>query len=326
MKKSLMKFWALLMVFCLVGCSTTTDHTDLDQEVSQDHDASQMTFALMPKTLNNPFFIAMVEKAQQRADELGVNLEVIAPAQESDIDQQVSMFESMLEKRVDGILIVPCGTKEIISSMEKANDMGIPVITVDTNSEGGDPLCFIGSDHYAGGAIAGKWIGENIKKGELALLTGTPGNLTHEDRLRGCREYLEKNYPDITIVGSALPTYSDRAQGMSQTENLLAAYPDLAAIYCVNDEIGLGAAEGLRNAGRIGEISIISFDGNPEASQAIIDGDISALVAQQPGKMGDLAVETMYRYITEGAVPESFLATDCEIVTKENATNYLKWH
>lgn len=297
---------------------TNTEGTDERGE-------EKLTFALIPKTLNNPFFVAMADNAQAKADELGVTLEVIAPPQESDIDQQINMFESMLEKDVDGIMVVPNGTKEIVSSVERANEMGIPVVTLDTTAEGGELLCFIGTDNYAGGQMAGEYISEIIDSGQVAMVTGTPGNLTQEERLRGCKEVLEK-IDGIEIAGDAVPSYSDRAQAMSQAENLITAYPDLKVIYCVNDEIALGVSEAVQAAGKTDEIKIVGFDGAPEAAQAIIDGEITATLAQQPGRMGELGVEALYEYIVNGTQPEDFTATDCTVADKENAEEYLEWH
>lgn len=285
----------------------------------------KLKFALIPKTLNNPFFVAMADKAQEKADELGIELETIAPPQESDIDQQINMFESMIEKQVDGILVVPNGTKEIVSSIERANEAGIPVVTLDTTAEGGELLCFIGTDNYAGGQMAGEYIASLIDSGSVAMVTGTPGNLTQEERLRGCKEVLEK-HENITLAGDAVPSYSDRAQAMSQAENLIIAYPDLKVIYCVNDEIALGVSEAVQMAGKVEDIAIIGFDGAPEASQAILDGKITATLAQQPGKMGESGVEALYEYIVNGTQPEAFTATDCSIADKENAEEYLDWH
>ena len=205
----------------------------------------------------------MDDKAQEKADELGIELETIAPPQESDIDQQINMFESMIEKQVDGILVVPNGTKEIVSSIERANEAGIPVVTLDTTAEGGELLCFIGTDNYAGGQMAGEYIASLIDSGSVAMVTGTPGNLTQEERLRGCKEVLEK-HENITLAGDAVPSYSDRAQAMSQAENLIIAYPDLKVIYCVNDEIALGVSEAVQMAGKVEDIAIIGFDGAPE--------------------------------------------------------------
>ena len=79
-------------------------------------------------------------------------------------------------------------------------------------------------------------------------------------------------------------------------------------------------------AGKVDDIAIIGFDGAPEASQAILDGKITATLAQQPGKMGESGVEALYEYIVNGTKPEAFTATDCSIADRENAEEYLDWH
>lgn len=267
----------------------------------------------------------MQEFSEKAAATLGVKIECTAPPQETDVEQQIAMFESMLEKKVDGILIVPCGSKEIASSVEKANAAGIPVICLDTNAEGGTVASFIGTNNFNGGKLAGEWIGNNIKTGKVAIITGTPGNKTHEDRVNGFKEGIGA-FKDLTIVGDALPAYSERAQGMTQAETLLSAYPDLAAIYCTNDQMALGAGEAVKAAGKTGKIAIVGFDGAPEAAQGIIDGLISASVAQKPGGMGEMGVKAMYDLIVNKATLEAVVDTGCTIVNKDNAKEYLNWH
>lgn len=284
-----------------------------------------LTFALIPKTLNNPFFVAMADSAQAKADELGVKLEVVAPASESDIEEQINMFESMLEKKVDGIMVVPNGTSEIVSSIEKANGMNIPVVCLDTTAEGGELLTFIGTDNVGGGEMAAKWVGDNLEAGKIAIITGTPGNKTQEDRIKGFTDAIAA-YEGFSIVGDAVPSYSDRAQAMTAAENLLTAYPDLKVVYCVNDEIGLGVSEAVEAAGKTGQVAIVGFDGAPEASQAIIDGKITATLAQEPGSMGSKGVEALYEHQVNGVEPEDYTATGCSVANAENAKDYLEWH
>lgn len=338
------RIFAILLALCLVvmmaaGCSSgqettqsaspqqsekTTDTASPEQSESAGGE-EQLTFALLPKTLSNPYFVAMQDYATAKAEELGVKIECTAPPQETDVDQQISMFESMLEKGVDGILIVPCGSKEIVASIEKANEMGVPVICLDTNAEGGEVASFIGTNNYEGGKLAGEWLGETLGEGKVGIITGTPGNNTHEDRVNGFKEGVAET-AGLEIVGDALPAYSERAQGMSQAENLLAGNPDIKAIYCTNDQMALGAGEAVKAAGKQGEILVIGFDGAPEAAQGILDGMISASVAQKPGGMGEMGVQAMYDLIVEGKTLEAVVDTGCTIVSKDNAQDYLDWH
>ncbi len=284
-----------------------------------------LTFALLPKTLTNPYFVAMQEFAQKACDKYGIKLECVAPPDETKVEEQIGMFETMLEKKVDAILVVPCGTTEIVASIEKANAAKIPVLCLDTNASGGDVLSFIGTNNYAGGKLAGDWVGKTIGTGKISIITGTPGNKTHEDRVNGFLEGI-KAYPGLVVAGDVVPAYSDRAQGMSQAENLLTANPDLTVLYCTNDEMAMGAGEAVKARGLSDKITVIGFDGAPSAAQGILDGIVDASVAQAPGKMAEMGVEAAYAYIKNGTAPEKEVDTGCVMVTKDNASDYLTWH
>lgn len=342
MKKLVALVLALIMVFSLIACSTQEETAPAEEtkapaeekveekaeepaEEAAPVEEDKLTFALIPKTMNNPFFVAMATAAQAKADELGVNLEIIAPPSESDIEEQINMFENMLEKGVDGIMVVPNGTSEIVSSIEKANGMNIPIVCLDTTAEGGELLTFIGTDNYGGGEMAANWVGENLEAGQIAIITGTPGNKTQEDRIKGFADTIA-SYDGFSIIGDAVPSYSDRAQAMTAAENLLTANPDLKVIYCVNDEIGLGVSEALEANGLTGKVAIVGFDGAPEAAQAILDGKITATLAQEPGTMGSMGVAALYDFLVNGVQPEAYTATGCSVAHSGNASDYLDWH
>lgn len=287
-------------------------------------ESKSLTFALLPKTLTNEYFVAMRDKALAACEALGVELLYDAPTEETMINEQIAMFETMMQKGVDGILIVPNGTDEIVASVEAANKANVPVICLDTMANGGDILSFIGTNNYEGGLLAGEWVGQNYK-GNVAIITGVPGNQTHTDRNQGFIDGIAK-YPDIKLVAEPVPGYAERAQGMTIAENLITANPDLVAIYCTNDQMAMGAGEAMKAAGLSEKVAVIGFDGSPNAAQGIIDGLIAASVAQAPGTMAELGVKAMYDFIVNGVKPEAVVDTGCTMVTSENAIEYLVWH
>ena len=283
----------------------------------------KLTFALLPKTLTNEYFVAMKDKAQAACDALGVELVYDAPTEETMIQEQITMFETMLVKGVDGILVVPNGTDEIVASVEAANAAGIPVITLDTNANGGEILAFIGTDNYAGGVLAGEWIAENYN-GKVACITGVPGNLTHTQRTEGFLKGIEGK-ENITLAQDPVPGYCERQQGYDRANDLMVAHPDLVAIYCCNDQMAMGAGEAITAAGK--EIAVVGFDGSPDVAQGIIDGTCAGSVAQAPGMMAEMGVNALYEYIVNGTAPaEQTVYTGCAIVCAENAQEYLTWH
>lgn len=281
-----------------------------------------LTFALLPKTLTNEYFVAMKDKAQAACDALGVELVYDAPTEETMIQEQIAMFETMMIKGVDGIMVVPNGTDEIVESVKAANEAGIPIVTLDTNANGGDILAFIGTNNYEGGVLAGEWVAANFN-GDVACITGVPGNQTHTDRTQGFIDGITGK-DNVKLVADPVPGYCERAQGMTCAENLMTAHPDLVAIYCCNDQMAMGAGEAVKAAGK--NIAVIGFDGSPDCAQGIIDGLCAGSVAQAPGMMAEMGVNALYEYITNGTQPEAIVYTGCTMVTSENAEEYLTWH
>ena len=334
MKRALALVLTLALCFSLAACGANTDDSNPEDATKTEESATAekktLTFALLPKTLSNPYFVAMQQFAEETAaalsnDEYTVEIVASAPPTEDGINEQITMFESYLEKGVDGVLIVPCGTSEVVPIIAKANEKNIPVICLDTNAdEGADVAAFIGTNNYDGGYLAGEWTAENVE-GEVAIITGMLGNQCHTDRTNG---YLEgvKSATDagtVTLVGEIQPCNGDQGTAMGIAENLLTAYPDLKCIYVTNDTGALGAAAAVKAAGR--DVKVIGFDGSPDGAQSIVNGEMTATVAQTPGVMADEGVTALYNLIVNGTEPED-MYTACAMVTIDNANDYLTWH
>ena len=282
----------------------------------------KLTFALLPKTLTNEYFVAMKDKAQAACDALGVELVAVAPTEETMIQEQIDMMLAVMADGVDGIMVVPNGTDEIVETVKAANAQGIPVVTLDTNANGGEILSFIGTNNYEGGVLAGEWIAENYT-GKVACITGVPGNQCHTDRTNGFLDGI-KDKTSVTLAQEPVPGYCERQQGYDRANDLMVAHPDLVAIYCCNDQMAMGAGEAIKAAGK--EIAVIGFDGSPDVAQGIIDGTCAGSVAQAPGMMAEMGVKALYDYITAGTQPEPLVYTGCTMVYADNASEYLTWH
>lgn len=306
---------------------TPDDSSDAVENTETSGDAKTITIALLPKTLSNPYFVAMQEFAEAAAkelstDELTVEIVTSAPPTEDGVNEQITMFESYLEKGVDGILTVPCGTAEIVQAIQKANEKDVPVICLDTNAdEGAEVAAFIGTNNYDGGVLAGEWTAENVD-GQVAVITGTLGNQCHTDRTNGYLDGVE-GASNVEVVGDVQPCNGDQGTAMSIAENLLAAYPDLQCIYVTSDTGALGAATAVEATGR--DVKVIGFDGSPNGAQSIIDGGITTSVAQTPGVMAQEGVKSLVELLVNGTNPEDKY-TPCSMVTIDNAEDYLDWH
>jgi len=261
-------------------------------------------------TLNNPFFVTLRDGAMAAAKELGITL-FVADAQDKPA-KQLNDIEDLIQKKVDLIIINPTDSAAIVPAIEAANKAKIPVITVDRGAAGGQVVAHIASDNVAGGAMAAKFIAEQLKgKGKVVMLVGIPGTSAARDRGLGFKTELKK-YPGIQLVAEQVANFN-RAEGMRVMENLLQAYPDIDAVFAQNDEMALGAIEAIRAAKKLGKIMVVGFDAIPDALNAVKKGEMAATVAQQPYLMGKLAVEKAYDYLKSKTI---FIPVELELVRK----------
>lgn len=326
MKRKLSLFLAMVLCMSLTACGGKDSgggNTGADAASGK----KTVTFALLPKTLSNPYFVAMQEFAEKTAeslsnDEYKVEIVASAPPSEDGVNEQITMFESYLENGVDGVMIVPCGTAEVVDTIKKANEKNVPVICLDTNAdEGADVTAFIGTNNYDGGKLAGEWTVSNIN-GQVAMITGTLGNQCHTDRTNG---YLDgiKGASNIKLVGDVQPCNGDQGTAMGIAENLLTAYPQLQCIYVTSDVGAMGAATAVKASGR--DVKVIGFDGSPNGAQSILDGGMTATVAQTPGVMAEEGVKALFNLVVNDT-PAEDMYTPCTMVTADNANEYLNWH
>jgi ribose transport system substrate-binding protein len=264
--------------------------------------------ALVLKTLNSPFFIDMQTGAKKAADGLGLDLVVQAAEREVDVEKQMQIVENLIQTGIKVLLITPSGSREIIPVLAKANAANIPIVIVDTRIDAAAATAasvktasFIGSDNYEGGRAAGsELILATDGKAKVGILEGIPGHDTGDSRLRGFKD-ATKDTPGIKILASQTANW-ERDQGFTVFQNMLQAHPDIDALFACNDMMALGALEAIAAAGKTGKIRVIGFDAVDDARKAIQGGTMIASVAQFPGEMGRLAVESAAKLIKGEAV------------------------
>ncbi|HWQ52815.1 MAG TPA: sugar ABC transporter substrate-binding protein [Bryobacteraceae bacterium] len=283
----------------------------------------RLDIVLVSKALDSEFWQRVKTGAEEAARaHQDVRLAVLAPEREVNIDQQVSILEDQILKKVSALAVVPAGVSEVIPVLDKATAAGIPVLLVDTDVPWQKKLSYIGTDNRLGGRLAGEYIVKALDgKGKVAVIRGVLGVGTHEDRLAGFKEAVAQA-PGIEVV-SVQPANSERALGMTVMENLLTSHPEIRGVFATNDQMGLGAMEAIGARGLNGKIVLVGFDATREAARAIAAGQMSAVVAQHPEVMGRRAVEEAIKAARHQPV-ETRVDTGTTLVTKENAGQFMK--
>ena len=278
---------------------------------------------VVTKALDSEWWQRVKAGAEEAArDNPGVRLAVLAPEREVNIDQQVTILEDQITKKVAALAVAPTGAAELIPVLDRAHAAGIPVVIFDTDINWASKPTYVGSDNRRAGRIAGEYIARILGgNGKVAVIRGILGVTTHEDRVAGFRDAI-RDAPGIECV-AVQPANSERALAMSVMENLLTRYPDLQAVFAGNDQMALGAVEAIAARNLTGKIAVIGIDATREAVRAVETGRLAGDVAMYPEMLGRRAVETALK-AARGEPLEKRIDVGETLVTKENAAQFLK--
>jgi len=128
-------------------------------------EAKDMQIVYIVKDLVNPAFVEMKWGGFAAAKKYGVNYNCLAPEKYT-VDNQIRIMEDLIQKRVDGIIIVPIDGKGIVSGIERANKAGVPVLNSNTLAVGGDVISFVGRDDILCGKLVAQFTVDKLKENE----------------------------------------------------------------------------------------------------------------------------------------------------------------
>lgn len=307
----------LSMVLLLGACGKTglgNSSASSSKEVTKKA-AKDLKLGVSISTTNNPYFVAMKDGLDKFAGEKKVSLKV-ADAQD-DAARQADDIQNFISQNVDAILINPVDSKAVVSSIKAANSANIPVILIDRGSEGGDVLTTVASNNVEAGKMAAEFVVKELgEKAKAFELSGVPGASATVDRGKGFNK-IAKTKLDILSSQSA---NFDRAKALNTAQNMIQGHKDVQVIFAQNDEMALGAAQAVKSAG-LKDILIVGIDGQPDAHDAIKNGDITATIAQQPAKMGEIAIQAAIDHY-QGKKVKKTTVSPIYLVTKETVDQY----
>lgn len=270
---------------------------------------AQDTMAIVVSTLNNPFFVSMKDGAEAKAKELGYKLIVLDS--QNDPSKELSNIEDLTVRGVKAILINPTDSDAVSNAIRIANRANIPVLTLDRGARRGDVVSHIASDNVAGGEMAGRFIMEKVgEKAKVIQLEGIAGTSAARERGEGFMKAVKAD--DMDLLASQ-PADFDRTKGLNVMENLLAANPDVQAVFAQNDEMALGALRAVQASGK--NVLIVGFDGTEDGIAAVKRGKLAATIAQQPDLIGALGVETADK-VLKGEKVEKNIPVPLKVVTE----------
>ncbi|NMC19365.1 MAG: substrate-binding domain-containing protein [Thermogutta sp.] len=286
--------------------------------------SDKLVIAVIPKSTGAEFWETVKEGAEEAAQALNVEMKWEGPLTETELAEQNKIIENMISLQVDGIALAPLNRAAQRRTVENAVKAGIPVVIFDSEIDGNAHVSFVATNNNQGGVLAARHMAELLgdKKGRVLVLRFVQGTGSTEARAAGFiaaakeagLEIADDPYPEDATVAGCKKTAANTLEQFVENNEL-----KLDGIFACNDRSTLGmlaALEDLRKSGVKVETRFIGFDFTPRLVEALQNGAVHALVAQNPRKMGRLAVETLVAHL-RGEKVEPLIDTGVVVVTRE---------
>jgi ribose transport system substrate-binding protein len=278
-----------------------------------------ITLAVVPKAVGFDFWDSVRKGAQCAASKMtDVTVQWNGVTTETDVTGQVNLLQNFLTRQVDGLVYAATDAKVLAQVTQDTLSQNVPVINIDsgTNPQP-DNVPLFATDNVAAARKAADLLADALGPGDhrIAFIPFQPGTMTNDQRTTGFKEGLAK-HPNLTLVAEQ-SSNSDPNTALSVTENIVTANPDLDGIFAASEPGVVGATNALSQAGKAGKIKLVGWDASPDEVTGVTSGAITALVVQNPFRMGYDSVNAMVKTVRTGQVASSE-DTGVTFVTQQN--------
>lgn len=240
---------------------------------------------VVPKGANHIFWQTVHAGAIKAAQEYGLEVEWNAPALEIDASRQIDIVESMVTRRLAGIVLAPVDKKALVNVVERAAKAEIPVSIFDSGVDTRQRISYVATNNDEGGRMAARRLGEILGgQGKVIVIGFMPGSASTMEREHGFQDEIRTRFPKINILGLQFGMAS-QAKSMAATENVLTAHPDLAGLFADNESSSAGAVQALKSRQAKG-VKMVAFDASDSLIADMKAGWIDSIVVQNPFRMG----------------------------------------
>lgn len=293
--------------------------------------SDKATVALVMKSLNDPFVTSMIEGARnyQRHYASQLDLATNGTLTDNDVAGQIHIVETLIDAKVNAIVIAPADSKALLPVAAKAIGAGIIVIAIDNpfdeaaQDAANITIPFVGPDSRRGAKLVGAYLGSKLKAGdEVGIIEGPSNDLNAQQRTLGFKDAM--NAAGMRIADSDGGDWT-AASGKSIALQMLYAHPDVRGLLCANDNIAMGAIDAIRIAGKKGRVLVTGYNNIDAVQPMLDDGRLLATVEQFGARQAVFGVDVAVKALLEKRRQSDlspYMETPVQLVTKGQAKGF----
>lgn len=282
-----------------------------------------VTLGVIPKSTGGEFWETVEKGARQAAMDQHVTIRWEGTVTETELAEQNKIIENMVNLGVQGLALAPLNKTGQRRQVENAVAAGIPVVVFDSAVDGTAHSSYVATDNTKAGAMGAQHLIALLgqRPAKVMCMRFVQGTGSTEARAAGFIETVKAAgytvaadpYPDTGTVEGCKTAAANALEKFVQGEELA-----LDGIFACNLYSATGVAsalEDLRKGGIKTNVKFVGFDTSKKLIEDVQAGRIDALVAQDPYRMGYLAVETLNK-VVKGEKVEAVTDTGAVLVTR----------
>ncbi len=261
--------------------------------------------AIVSKGSQHQFWQAVQKGATDMAAAKGATITYEGPASESEVDKQLTMLQTALDKKPAAICFAALDSKAATPLLEKAQAAGIPVVGFDSGVDSDIPVTTVSTDNIAAAGEAADKMAELIgDSGKVAVIVHDQTSQTGTTRRDGFVNRMAEQYPNIEVVAVEYGA-GDPVKSADLAKAIMTANPDLKGFFGANEGSAKGVLNALKEAGKEGQIVAIGYDSGQQQIDAIRSGVMAGAITQNPVGIGAKCVEAALDAIAGKTLPKN---------------------
>jgi ribose transport system substrate-binding protein len=283
--------------------------------------AAEPSIPVIVKDTTSFYWQIVLAGARKAGKDLGVKVPELGAQSESDINGQITILENSVAEHPAAIVIAPTQFQALGKPIDEAAK-NVKIIGIDSSADSKAFTSFLTTDNEQGGRIAADGLADAIKakygkaEGEVAVINSLPGVGSLDARVKGFKEEIAAKYPGLKLVADKVAD-GQATTGLNIATDLITADPKLRGIFADNLIMAQGVGQAVAENKLGGTLLLVGFDSDDKTVKFLKDGVISALVVQDPFRMGYDGVKTALA-ASKGEKVAAFVDTGANLITKAN--------
>lgn len=320
---TLLKRTLVLLLVAMVICSLAAcgENVDVSNQDENNQEALEFMFCA-PKT-DDPIWLVAKQGFDDAGEDFGFNA-IWTGCIDHSVEGTVQALESTIAAQPDGIVACPIAPPAFSSTLQKAVDSNIPLVSLILKPTSKDlRTAWIGADFTKAGLTSIKEIHNTLGEDEIKLgvLVSNMDVDIQIEQYESAKAYMEDlNGAELVEI---LEDHADSTEAYRLVTDLLTAYPEINAIQSTESGGTPGVGKALRDLGLTDKVVAVCSDDTDINLDTIREENIHGVTAQDFWAMGYLAGKYLYMQANGLDIPDE-TDTGVLLVTKENIDTYNK--